>query len=66
MFMILFLGRIAVYCQIFTNKVYNFVKKLCVKVGISGAGALSVLVMGFSAGIGWRAQGWEVKNPVSK
>ena len=32
---------------------------------VEGAGALAVLVMGFVAGLGWRAQGWKDDNPVT-
>eukprot|EP00088_Acartia_fossae_P039215 TRINITY_DN4080_c0_g1_i4.p1 TRINITY_DN4080_c0_g1~~TRINITY_DN4080_c0_g1_i4.p1 ORF type:complete len:584 (-),score=105.68 TRINITY_DN4080_c0_g1_i4:743-2494(-) len=34
------------------------------KADVPGAGALAVLTMGFVAGLGWRSQGWEDKNPV--
>ena len=30
-----------------------------------GAGALAILVMAFTAGLGWRSQGWGDDNPVS-
>ena len=30
-----------------------------------GAGALAILVMAFTAGLGWRRQGWAEDNPVS-
>ena len=30
-----------------------------------GAGALAILVMAFTAGVGWRRQGWGDDNPVA-
>ena len=30
-----------------------------------GAGALAILVMAFTAGVGWRRQGWDDDNPVA-
>lgn len=33
--------------------------------GLPGSGALAVLVMAFTAGLGWRGQGWGDKNPVT-
>jgi NhaP-type Na+/H+ or K+/H+ antiporter len=40
----------------------------CGRVGLPGSGALAVLVMGFTAGLGWRQQeGWSGdSNPVSR
>ena len=32
---------------------------------LKGAGALAILVMAFTAGIGWRKRGWGDDNPVS-
>jgi len=32
---------------------------------LKGAGALAILVMAFTAGVGWRRQGWTDDNPVS-
>ena len=32
---------------------------------VQGAGALAILVMAFTAGLGWRRQGWGEDNPVS-
>jgi len=34
-------------------------------VGLPGAGALAVLVMALTAGVGWRRQGWADSNPVT-
>ena len=36
-------------------------KSLC----LQGAGALAILVMAFTAGVGWRRQGWDDDNPVA-
>ena len=33
---------------------------------LKGAGALAILVMAFTAGVGWRRQGWGDENPVSE
>jgi len=37
----------------------------CDVVGLPGSGALAVLVMAFTAALGWRNQGWGDDNPVS-
>ena len=37
----------------------------CDQVSLPGAGALAVLTMAFTAGLGWRSQGWTDHNPVS-
>jgi len=33
---------------------------------LKGAGALAILVMAFTAGVGWRKQGWGEQNPVAE
>ena len=33
---------------------------------LKGAGALAILVMAFTAGVGWRSQGWGDSNPVTE
>ena len=35
-------------------------------VHLKGAGALAILVMAFTAGVGWRRQGWTDSNPVTE
>ena len=35
------------------------------RAGLPGSGPLAVLVLAFTAGLGWRAQGWPDSNPVT-